>query len=312
MKALSRDPDERFESADAMRKALRSPACLGGKQMAAAEDLAAVMQVLFGEERKERALAIQRKMAALNSGKRASDSGPVPRMSDASLVPPPPTSSIRLVRDLPPEDERRTALDGRKSSKPPDSDVRARELAVFEAARKQEDLFARASSPRGSETSTVIDLDNDADTRVDADFHIPEEAIPEEHRASFLAVSKDPLASGAWPSTINTCTEPMPERVASLPPPPSVPPPVPSLPAPSAVESTGPMRAAEKRSAIRLRRFAYFVTDVLVLTLVAVLGMRITGHRIDRAAVSAIEARTTSAWTTVASWATSTAEQARR
>ena len=131
--------------------------------MAGQEDLAAVMHVLFGEERKERALAIQRKMAALNSGKRASDSGPVPRMSDASLVPAPPTSSIRLVRDLPPDDERRTAIEGRSSSKPPvskppDSDVRARELAILEASRKEEERFARAgwsaaASPR-SVTST--------------------------------------------------------------------------------------------------------------------------------------------------------------
>ena len=63
---------------------------------------------------------------------------------------------------------------------------------------------------------------------------------------------------------------------------------------------------------IRFRRFAYLVTDILVLALVAVIGMRVTGHHLDRTAVKAIEAHSASAWTHVAAWATSTAEQARR
>lgn len=293
VKALQRDPDERFESADAMRKALRGAACLGGKPPASAEDLAKVMDVLFGEERKERVEAIQRKMALLNAGKRPSDSGPVPRMSDASLAPPPPTSSIRLVRD-PRTDEQKTAIDGKSSPKSRPSKAK-RELEAFEAERKQ--------TP-----SQILDFDSDADTRVDSDFRIPAEAIREDRRPSYSALSKHASSasesglsgiSGAWPSTIRTYTEPMPERVASLPPPPM---PVPSIPPPGAVETTGPMRATRASMSPRFKRFAFLVTDVLVVALVAVVALRVTGHRLDHALLAQIASHVASACSHAASW----------
>ena len=286
VKALQRDPDERFRSAEEMRKALRSPSCLGGKSMATAEDLAKVMGVLFGEERRERVEAIQRKMALLNAGKRPSDSGPVPRMSDAELAPPPPTSSIRLVRDHR-TDERKTAIEGKSSPKSKPS-VR-NELESFEAERKKE------------MRSNMLDFDADADTRVDSDFEIPIEALRDDQRPSYSALSKQAQESGAWPSTIRTYTEPMPERVASLPPPPM---PIPSLPPPGAIETTGPMRSTTSllQMSPRFKRFAFLVTDVLVVTLVGIVALRVTGHHVDRASLAQIGSHVGSACAHAASW----------
>lgn len=310
LKALARDPDERFKSADEMRKALKSPSTLGGKPMATAEDLQNVMNVLFGEERKERVEAIQRKMALLNAGKRPSDSGPVPRMSSASIVPPPPTSSIRLVRDVRSDDDRKTAVEGKSNPKSgknasKSSDAGRPTPLRDSRALARAELEALENELKGSS----LDFDHDADTRVDSDFQIPDEAIPEDQRASYSLLRRDPLASGAWPATIGNYTEPMPGRMASLPPPPSVPPPVPSIPVASTTETTGPMNKSGTSS--RLRRFAFAVTDVLVLVLVAAIGLRVTGHRIDRAEMHRLGSRAGVALSHAGSWMSAEAAKIR-
>ncbi|MGH7328522.1 MAG: hypothetical protein ACREJX_09255, partial [Polyangiaceae bacterium] len=196
-------------------------------------------------------------------------------------------------------DERKTAIEGKSSpkSKPSGSSAGSRAGASANASRELE-LF---ESERRKETNSIaLDFDGDADTRVDSDFKIPADAIREDQRPSYSALSKHALESGAWPATIRTYTEPMPERVASLPPPPM---PVPSIPAPAAVETTGPMRATTESSmSPRFKRFAFVVTDLLVLTLVAVVAMRVTGHHIDRALLVQIGSHVAAACSHAVSW----------
>ncbi|MEO8874133.1 MAG: serine/threonine-protein kinase [Polyangiaceae bacterium] len=267
VKALSRDPNERFASADAMRKALRAPNCLGATPAASAEELAGVMAVLFGSDHAAKKESIQQKMAALGRGGAALESGPVPRASRLSptssptssvaAIPVPVTSSVRLVRDTC-ADETQTKLQGKK--------------AISVVTPKQE----------AAGRDTVIDDEYDVKTRFDADFRIPQAAIPEEYRGTFdsdldeeddyedLDSEIDAESHlSAWKPTFTTRTEPMPERVASLPPPPSE---TPSQAPAVAADSTGPMRA---RTKTRLRSFAYFVTDVLVIALALGITMRV-------------------------------------
>ncbi|HEX7665780.1 MAG TPA: hypothetical protein VF407_14740, partial [Polyangiaceae bacterium] len=96
--------------------------------------------------------------------------------------------------------------------------------------------------------------------------------------------------SQTWPTAVKTCTEPMPERVASLPPPPvpvprpSVPPPVPSIPVPSTVETTGPMvtiTATSKRRSF-VRHALALVVDGAAVALVVAIGLRMTGHPVPK------------------------------
>ncbi|MEO8800604.1 MAG: serine/threonine-protein kinase, partial [Polyangiaceae bacterium] len=266
-KALARDPNERFDSAEAMRKALRSAACLGGKPMATAEDLASVMSVLFGAERKARTESIQSKMAALGAGKRASDSGQVPRMSSADIVPAPPTSSIRLCRDVTRTDEQETKVESKKTPTPADFDLAAR--------------------------ATELDLAEEYElrTRFERDFVVPVEAIREDCRAktpSAVLAVRTP-SSATWQTACPTRTEPKPERVASFPPPPvpvpppSIPSPVPSVPVPSTIDSTGPMIAAVAVPKGRFVRHAFsLLVDGVAVALVVSIGLRVTGHPVPK------------------------------
>ncbi len=245
-KALSRDPNERFASADAMRKAIREKGVCGDKGIASAEDLSAVMFVLFGPEHAAKKESIQQKMASLGRGGRAHESGPVPRArtSEASAafasIPVPTTSSIRLVKDRH-TDDRKTISEGKN---------------------------------RAALRDTVFDEDADVKTRFDKDFRIPEAAIPEEFRGTFDSDLDDsdldlddPASSivNQWPPTFATMTEPMPERVASLPPPP-----VESLEA-AAAETTS--RTRVDRASFR-RRFVYLLADVAVIAIAALIVVR--------------------------------------
>ena len=273
VKALSRDPNERFASADAMRKALRSPGCLGKRTMASAEDLADVMKVLFGADHAIKKESIQQKMAALGRGKSALESGPVPRAVRASTpsqrsreseVPMPATSAVRLVRDFR-ADETQTIPQGKR--------LAARDLALRDTGRADH----TTQPPEGRRVlDEEVELDSDDATRFDADFHIPAAAIPEEYRGTIDSdLVSDPADDlgpeshiDAWAASLATYTEPMPERVASLPPPPSE---TPSVSPPQTAYSTGPMRG---RNASRARCFALFVTDVLVIALAVTITMR--------------------------------------
>jgi serine/threonine protein kinase len=244
-KALSRDPNERFATADAMRKAIRAKGVCGDKGIATSEDLSAVMFVLFGPEHAAKKESIQQKMASLGRGERAHESGPVPRAlrtSEASAalasIPVPTTSSIRLVRDNRSE-ERKTISEGKKA------------LAVRDA---------------------VFDEDAEVKTRFDKDFRIPEAAIPEEFRGTFDSdldddsdLAADPADSivNHWPPTFATMTEPMPERVASLPPPP-----VENLAAAETTSKTRTGRASSKH------RVAFLFADLVVIALAALIVVR--------------------------------------
>jgi tRNA A-37 threonylcarbamoyl transferase component Bud32 len=251
-KALSRDPNERFATADAMRKAIREPGALGIRGIASAEDLSAVMFVLFGPEHAAKKEAIQQKMALLGRGGRAHESGPVPRAVRASeasealsAIPVPTTSSIRLVRDRR-TDERQTIPAGKK---PP---IR--------------DTVQNASVP-----PAPLDYDADVKTRFERDFRIPAAAIPEEFRGTFDSDLSDPADSivNNWPPTFATMTEPMAERVASLPPPPSAAPP--ALTESVVVETTS--RTRVDRASLG-RRISLFVADIAVLAIAATIVVR--------------------------------------
>lgn len=250
-KALSRDPNERFASADAMRKAIRGKGVCGDKGIASSEDLSAVMFVLFGPEHAAKKESIQQKMASLGRGERAHESGPVPRAlrtSEASAalasIPVPTTSSIRLVRDNRSE-ERKTISDGKK----------------------------RPAALR----DTVLDEDADVKTRFEKDFRIPDAAIPEEFRGTFDSdlddsdsdLAADPADSivNQWPPTFATMTEPMAERVASLPPPP-VEAPLENLAAAETTSRTRTGRASTKH------RIALLFADVVVIALAAMIVVR--------------------------------------
>ncbi|MEO7110720.1 MAG: serine/threonine-protein kinase [Polyangiaceae bacterium] len=244
-KALSRDPNERFASADAMRKAIRAKGALGERGIASSEDLSAVMFVLFGPEHAAKKESIQQKMASLGRGERAHESGPVPRALRTSevsaamaAIPVPTTSSIRLVRDRR-TDEAKTISEGKKAA------IR----------------------------DTAMDDDADVKTRFEKDFRIPEAAIPEEFRGTFdsdldadlesdIASDQADSIVNQWPPTFATMTEPMAERIASLPPPP-----VENV----AVETTSRTRVG--RTSLG-RHIAFLIADLGVIALAATIAIR--------------------------------------
>ncbi len=251
-KALSRDPNERFASADAMRKAIRAPGVTGDKPIASAEDLSRVMAVLFGADHAAKVESIQNKMATLGRGGRAHESGPVPRAARTSVsaaIPVPATSSVRLVRDRR-TDEIKTINDGKKLP------VRDTALDVVPVMHLE------------------FDDEGDGKTKVEKDFHIPTAAIPEEFRNAFDSEDDDPEIEASSIRGLDRqrlavdLRDRRPSRCPSASHhfrrPPSTPPPAP-------VETTGPMLT---RATTLRRRFALFVTDVLVIALAATITVR--------------------------------------